>query len=98
MQELEAHWKAHFAEQPKLPTSALLTGAISMALAFGGVLFVLSAWMRSYAWIWFVLSAAAGLANRLLAKNWFNNVVLPWDAERRKTLAELQELREKQAR
>ena len=96
LNELEALWNQRFIEQPKLPSSALLTGAVSMALAFGGVLFLLSAWMRSYAWIWFVLSGATGILNRLLAKNWYQNEVIPWDRDRRATHAELQALRAKQ--
>jgi len=95
LKELETLWNQRFIQQPKLPTSALLTGAISMALAFGGVLFALSAWMRGYAWIWFVLSAILGIINRLLAKDWYQNTVVPWDRDRRQTHAELQALRDK---
>lgn len=90
---LERRWAEKFEEQPKLPTSALLTGAVSMALAFGAVLFLLSKWMRGYAWIWIVLSIAVGVINRLLAARWYKEVVIPWDLERRSTAQQIQELR-----
>jgi hypothetical protein len=92
--QLENLWQQKFIQQPKLPTSALLTVAVSMALAFGGVLFALSASMRGYAWIWFILSALCGLLGRIFSKRWYNNVVIPWDAERRSTAQEIKSLRE----
>ncbi len=96
LDELERQWKDKFiVGQPKLPTSALLTAAVSMALAFGGVLFALSLSMRPYAWIWFALSAFLGLINRFLARRWYTHVVLPWDKERRAAAEELKALREK---
>jgi hypothetical protein len=94
--ELEGEWNAKFiVGQPKLPSEALLTGAVSMALAFGGVLFALSLSMRPYAWIWFALSGLCGLINRFLARRWYTRVVLPWDKARRTTIAEIQALRQK---
>jgi hypothetical protein len=94
---LERRWAERFEEQPKLPTSALLTGAVSMALAFGAVLFLLSKWMRGYAWIWIVLSIAAGIINRMLAARWYKEVVIPWDLDRRSTAQQIQELRARTA-
>ena len=93
--ELERLWNEKFIQQPKLPTSALLTGSLSMAMACGFVLFVLSAWMRRYAWIWLVLSVAVGLLNRFLAHRWYTKVVLPWDTERRATSQEIKLLQQK---
>ena len=90
---LERRWKLEFEQQPKLPTQALLTGAVSMAMAFGAVLFLLSKWMRGYAWIWIVLSLAMGAINRVLAARWYRNEVIPWDLDRRKTHQEIMELR-----
>lgn len=96
LEELERQWTEKFVVgQPKLPTAALLTAAVSMALAFGGVLFALSLAMRPYAWVWFALSGLLGLTNRILAKRWYTRVVLPWDKERRAAIAELQALRKK---
>lgn len=92
---LEKLWQEKFVQQPRLPSEALLTGAVSMAMAFGGVLFLLSSAMRRYAWIWFALSITLGLVNRLLAQRWYWNVVVPWDRERRALAQELKTLREK---
>lgn len=86
-------WNEKFIQQPKLPTAALLTGALAMAMGFGLVLFMLSAWMRPHAWIWLVLGALAGVVNRLLARRWYKTVVVPWDQERRATRAEIESLR-----
>ena len=91
--ELERLWAAEFARQPKLPTDALLTGAIAMALGFGAVLFYLSHWMRPYWWIWAVLAAGMGFLNRFLAARWYRDVVIPWDLKRRATAHEIQQIR-----
>jgi len=90
--DLQRIWNERFIQQPKLPTSALLTGAVSMALAFGFVLFMLSALMRRHAWIWLVLSLLFGGINRLLARQWYRKVVVPWDQDRRATAAEMEQL------
>jgi len=94
---LERRWKLEFEQQPKLPSGALLTGAVSMAAAFGFVLFLLSHWMRSYAWIWILLSLGFGAANRMLAARWYRDEVIPWDLDRRTTHQEIQELKAKLA-
>ncbi len=96
LEELERQWKDKFiVGQPKLPTTVLLMVAVSMALAFGGVLFALSLSMRPYAWAWFALSALLGLISRILSKRWFTRVVIPWDKERRAAATELKTLRER---
>lgn len=92
MAELENLWNEKFIKQPKLPTSALLTGALSMALAFGCVLFILAVRVRQYAWVWLVLSVATGMLNRFLAGHWYRCVVVPWDIERKATAAEMKVL------
>ncbi len=92
--ELEQLWNQKFIEQPKLPTSALLTGAVSMAAGFGAVLFFLSP-LRAHTWFWVCLSLGFGAVNRVLAARWYRRVVIPWDAERRATAQELAVLREK---
>ncbi len=94
---LEHRWKLEFEQQPKLPTAALLTGAVSMAAAFGFVLFLLSHWMRGYAWIWILLSLGFGATNRMLAARWYRDEVIPWDLDRRTTHQEIQELKAKLA-
>ena len=91
--ELERIWRERFMKQPKLPTSALLTGAVAMALGFGAVLFLLSATMRQHAWIWICLSAACGVTNRILANRWYRKVVVPWSDERIAMKAEIDALR-----
>jgi hypothetical protein len=92
---LEQHWRERFVAQPKLPTSALLTGAAAMAMGFGAVLFFLSEKMRPYAWIWVALSVSLGLINRLLANRWYKKTVLPWSEERRALKEEIDALRER---
>ena len=91
--ELERLWNEKFTEQPKLPTSALLSVAVSMALAFGGAVFALSASLRMWAMLWFGLSALIGLLARYFSRSWYRNEVVPWDRERRATAAEIAELR-----
>ncbi len=91
--ELEGIWRARFMRQPKLPSSALLTGAFAMALGFGAVLFLLSAKMRPYAWIWIALSATCGLTNRYLANRWYKKDVIPWGDERNALKAQIDALR-----
>jgi hypothetical protein len=90
--QLERLWNEKFVQQPKLPTEALLTGALAMALGFGAVLFLLSYKVRHYAWIWIALSIFFGLLNRFFAARWYRRVVIPWDLERRAVAAEMKEL------
>lgn len=86
--ELEARWRREFAQQPKLPTSALLTGAVAMALGFGAVMFFMFAMANGFrTWLghlaWFTgLALAVGLLNRYLANRWFTRVVIPWSQAR----------------
>jgi hypothetical protein len=91
--QLERLWAEKYIQQPKLPSSALLTGALAMALGFGAVLFLMSAWMRSYAWIWIVLALICGAVNRVLSARWYRDTVVPWDEQRRATKAEMERLR-----
>lgn len=92
--EIEKIWRERFVYQPKLPSSALLTAAVAMALGFGAVLFFLSAPMRPYAWIFVALSITFGLTNRYFAHRWYTRTVLPWSAERQALKSELDALRE----
>ena len=92
--QLERLWNEKFVQQPKLPTEALLTGALAMALGFGAVLFLLSNKVRHYAWIWIALSVFCGLLNRFFAARWYRRVVIPWDLERRAVAEEMKELQE----
>ena len=86
--ELEARWHREFEQQPKLPTSALLTGALAMALGFGAVMFFMFALANSFRlWTvplaWFTGGAVGmGLLNRYLAHRWFTRVVIPWSQAR----------------
>lgn len=98
--ELEAIWRERFIEQPKLPTSALLTGAIAMALGFGTVLFVIGAILTHYATTWITLvavfgglSLCCGIVNRVLARRWYKHKVVPWGDERKATKTRIDELR-----
>lgn len=93
LRELEKQWNAEFIQQPKLPTWALLSGALSMALGFGGVLFSLFVQYRRFAWIWFVLSAIVGFMGWRIAAGWYRDVVIPWDERRRKTAEEIKALK-----
>jgi hypothetical protein len=93
LDEMERIWRARFVEQPKLPSSALLMGAVAMALGFGAVLFLLTAKLRPYAWIWIALSVAAGLLNRYYARRWYERDVLPWSEERKALKAEIEAAR-----
>ena len=93
--ELERRWNTEFAQQPKLPTDALLTGALAMAFGFGAVLFLASRWVRPYWWIWAALALGTGLLNRFLAARWYRNVVIPWDLDRCAVAKEMQELKQK---
>ena len=95
LEDLQQSWNERFIQQPKLPTSALLTGALSMALAFGCGLFLLSVRVRGYAWIWLVLSVLMGFLNRILARHWYRHVVIPWDSDRRSTAAEIKALEQR---
>lgn len=98
--ELEAAWEARYRREPKLPTSALLTGAVAMATGFGTVMFVGFAWATgwprmfvTHAVVFGVLSLVLGLLNRYFARRWFRSVET-WSAERRSLAAELEALRE----
>jgi len=95
LDELERIWRERFTAQPKLPSSALLIGAVAMALGFGAVLFLLTARLRPYAWLWIVLSVAAGLLNRYYARRWYEREVVPWSEERQALRAEIERAREK---
>jgi hypothetical protein len=95
LKELEKQWQAEFIQQPKLPTFALLSGAVSMALGFGGVLFVLFVQYRHLAWIFFVSSLIVGILGWRIASNWYRNEVIPWDARRRETAVQIQQLKER---
>ena len=53
-----------------------------MALGFGAALFLLTARLRLYAWVWIGLSVIMGLLNRYLARRWYERKVVPWAAER----------------
>lgn len=97
--ELEAAWEARYRLEPKLPTSALLTGAVAMATGFGTVMFVGFAWATGWpkmfvihAVVFGVLSLVLGLLNRYFARRWFRSVET-WSAERRSLAAELESLR-----
>jgi hypothetical protein len=90
---LERLWLDKFSRQPALPTAALLSGALAMALGFCAALFLLSAALRPRAWIWIVLATLCGLLNRWLARRWYRRVVVPWDHERRAVAEELNRLR-----
>lgn len=98
LRELEADWQARFRLQPKLPTSALLTGAMAMACGFGAVMFLMFAtavsfqrWVPQLA-IFTVLALALGGLNRYFAWRWFQQVKL-WSAEREIVSKELEALR-----
>ncbi|HLX61748.1 MAG TPA: hypothetical protein VKX17_10745 [Planctomycetota bacterium] len=98
--ELEAMWRARFMEQPKLPSSALLTGAVAMALGFGTVLFLIGAIVTHFVSAWTILvsifgalSLLCGITNRILARRWYRRVVIPWGNERKAMKAEIEALR-----
>ena len=96
--DLEAEWDRRFAAQPKLPSSALLTGAVSMACGFGAVMFFGFAWATGFRmwlpqmWIFAGLSLALGLLNRYFARRWFGEVER-WSAERVALARELEAAR-----
>jgi len=98
LNELEMQWTRRFTLSPKLPTAALLSGAVSMALAFGAMLFFAFSWaVRFRAWtfpagLFLGLSLAAGLFNRWMARRWYRTVE-HWDAERRQAEKEIERLR-----
>ena len=101
--DLEREWDARFAQQPKLPSSALLSGAVAMACGFGAVMFFAFAWLRGFQlsyciWcgIFATLSVALGLFNRMMARRWLRSVEA-WSAERKELNAEIAELRSKLA-
>src|SRR6185295_528452 len=98
--ELEGVWRARFIAQPKLPTSALLTGACAMASGFGAVFFAIGAVLSKYARAWLTLAIVfgaltliAGVLNRWLAARWYRRVVIPWGDERKALKAQIDALR-----
>ena len=93
LKELEKQWQAEFIQAPKLPTWALLSGAVSMALGFGGVLFLLFVQYRHLAWIFFVSSLIVGIIGWRIASDWYRNTVIPWDVRRRQMAEEIQTLK-----
>ena len=97
---LEALWRKRFVEQPKLPTSALLTGACAMASGFGAIFFLIGALFSYWTRTWLVLtlvftgvSATCGILNRILAQRWYVRTVVPWAEERRALKSEIDTLR-----
>lgn len=98
LKRLEADFDARYKLQPKLPSSALLTGAMAMACGFGAVMFFMFAWANHFERmvlplaIFTVLALALGIANRILAKRWFAMVQV-WSAEREVVLIEIEALR-----
>jgi len=101
---LEAQWNARFIEQPKLPTSALLTGATAMACGFGAVMFlafgVVQHFQQPYLNLLIVfgaLSLTLGFVNRFLANRWYTSVVVPWSDDRKKAADELEALKKESA-
>ena len=100
---LEEQWRARFEKQPKLPTSALLTGAVSMALGFGAMMFLFF-WYASKTGAWSYhalvfggLAVALSLVNRYLAQRWYRHVVVPWSKEREELKARLARMREEES-
>lgn len=93
LRELEAQWNAEFIQQPKLPTWALLSGALSMALGFGGVLFLLFVQYRHLAWIFFLGSLIIGAIGWRIASRWYRDTVIPWAARRRAAAEEIKALK-----
>jgi len=98
LRQLDADWKARFRLQPKLPTSALLSGAMAMACGFGAVMFLMFAFAVSFQrWvpqfvIFTALALALGALNRYAAWHWFEQVKL-WSAAREEMLSEIEALR-----
>lgn len=98
LEDLEAEWTRRFATQPKLPTSALLTGAVSMACGFGAVMFFGFAWANGFrVWvpqlcIFTALSLGLGLLNRYFARRWFKEIEV-WSAEREELARRIRELK-----
>ena len=99
LQELEATWSRKFMEQPKLPSAALLTGAIAMALGFGAIVFFSFAWATNFRRTYTVgliifttLSLCLGIGNRILARRWFEEVKT-WSAERKEAASEIERLK-----
>ncbi|MBI3830439.1 MAG: hypothetical protein HY291_13045 [Planctomycetes bacterium] len=98
LKRLEANFDTRYKYEPKLPSSALLTGAVAMACGFGAVMFFMFAWANHFErWvqplaIFATLALALGFTNRILAKRWFAMVQV-WSAEREALLAEIEALR-----
>ena len=98
LKALEAEWEARFRLEPKLPTAALLTGAMAMACGFGAAMFLLFAiamhfqhWTLQVA-IFTALALALGGVNRYFARQWFKKVEA-WSAEREQVRREMEALR-----
>ena len=98
LKRLEAEWEARFRLEPKLPTSALLTGAMAMACGFGAAMFLMFAiamhfqrWTPQVA-VFTALALALGGVNRYIARQWFKKVEA-WSAEREQVLREMAALR-----
>ena len=98
--ELEADWRRRFVLQPKLPSSALLAGAVAMALGFGAVMFLAFAAATGFHQGYLVPgvlfasgSLALGLLNRRIARRWFGEVKV-WSAEREALQREIESARQ----
>jgi len=103
--ELENIWRQRFMRQPKLPTSALLTGALAMACGFGAVFFLIGLFiaknaMSRFTEKWLILASVFGalailfgVVNRWLAGRWYKEIVVKWDEERKSLKAEIDSLR-----
>lgn len=98
----QAEFERKFRLEPKLPSSALLTGAVAMATAFGAIMFLMFAWSRKFEdwmggfYVFTALTLCFGAANRYLAWRWFKQIEI-WSAERQALLAEIEALRREAA-
>jgi len=100
--ELKKTWAEKYRDQPNLPTSALLTGAVAMACGFGAVMFFAFAWTTNfksnYVWgtaIFATLSLSMGLLNRFFARRWYEMIKV-WHAERVAVQKEMEALKKEQ--
>ncbi|MCW8132221.1 MAG: hypothetical protein KIS92_17875 [Planctomycetota bacterium] len=98
LKRLEADFEARYRYQPKLPSSALFSGALAMACGFGAVMFFMFAYANGFQrWVpqmlvFGALSLLFGLANRLFARRWFAKVRV-WSSERAQLLDEIEHLK-----
>ncbi|MBE7467164.1 MAG: hypothetical protein HS116_27135 [Planctomycetes bacterium] len=98
----QAEFERKFRLEPKLPSSALLTGAVAMATAFGAIMFLMFAWSRKFEdwmggfYVFTALTLCFGAVNRYLAWRWFKQIEV-WSAERQALLAEIEALRREAA-